>query len=75
MALSAAERAKNYRDRLKQKKTKHLEFKRKDCERKARKRASMNMKEKEIFVNNHRVAQRRHREKLKAKNKNIVQPK
>ncbi|CAF1932374.1 unnamed protein product, partial [Rotaria magnacalcarata] len=40
MPLTAAERAKNYRDRLKQKTNKYNDSKRKDRERKARKRAS-----------------------------------
>ncbi|CAF4304875.1 unnamed protein product [Rotaria socialis] len=74
MALTAAERAKNYRDRLKQKTKKYIDFKRKDCERKARKRTSMNINEKEVFLNNHRITQRRHRQKLKAKDENTVQP-
>ncbi|CAF4083557.1 unnamed protein product [Rotaria magnacalcarata] len=74
MSLTAAERAKNYRDRLKQKTNKYNDSKRKDRERKARKRASMTIKEKEISLINHRVAQRRYREKQKNKN-NLTEPK
>ncbi|CAM4822458.1 unnamed protein product, partial [Rotaria magnacalcarata] len=74
MPLTAAERAKNYRDRLKQKTNKYNDSKRKDRERKARKRASMTIKEKEISLINHRVAQRRYREKQKNKN-NLTEPK
>ena len=48
MALTVAEREKNYRNRLKEKKSKYTEFKRKDRERKVRKRASMGFKQKEI---------------------------
>ena len=65
MPLTAAERAKNYRDRVKKKTAKYLEIKRKDCERKAKKRASLNMKEKEIFLESHRKAQRVYRRKVK----------
>ena len=73
MSLTPAQRAKNYRYRLKQKRDKYNDFKRKDRERKAKKRASMTIKEKEVFAKNHRIAQQRHREKLKQNNSN--QPK
>ena len=73
MPLTPAERAENYRYRLKQKRDNYNDFKRKDRERKAKKWASMTIKEKEIFVTNHRIAQRRYREKLKQNNSN--QPK
>ncbi|CAF3951677.1 unnamed protein product [Adineta steineri] len=73
MPLTAAQRAKNYRYRLKQKTGKYNDFKRKDRERKAKKRASMTVKEKEIVVKHHRIAQQRYREKLKQNNSN--QPK
>lgn len=73
MPLTAAQRAKNYRYRLKQKTAKYNDFKRKDRERKAKKRASMTIKEKEVLAKHHRIAQQRYREKLKQNNSN--QPK
>jgi len=74
MALTAAQRAKNYRDRIKKKKTKYIDFKRKDCERKARKRTVMNSTEKEEYRNKHRMAQQRYVQKLKEKSNNVMQP-
>lgn len=74
MPLTAAERAKNYRNRLKQKRDKYNDFKQKDRERKAQKRASMTLKQIECSLINHRLAQQRYREKLKEKN-NSIQPK
>jgi hypothetical protein len=56
MPLTAAQRAKNYRYRLKQKTDKYNDFKRKDRERKAKKRASMTIKEKEVLAKHHRIA-------------------
>ena len=70
MPLTAAERMKNYRDRLKQKTAKYLEHKHKDRERKARKRVSMNKKEEEVFIENHRRAQRLYRRKVKGQDSN-----
>lgn len=70
MPLTAAERAKKYRDRLKQKTAKYLESKREDCARKARKRASMNTKEEEEFLENHRKAQLAYRRKVEGQNTN-----
>ena len=72
MRLTAAERAKNYRDRLKHNKIKYIDFKRKDCERKARKQALINTKEKEKFINSHRIAQQRYRQKLKEKENKAI---
>ena len=68
MALTVAEREKTYHNRLKEKKAKYTEFKRKDRERTVRKRASMNFKQNEGFVKNHRIAQRRYRQKLNKDN-------
>jgi hypothetical protein len=70
MALTGAERAKNYRDRRKEKKTKYIDFKKKDCERKARKQASLNPDEKEKHFEKHRISQQRYRDKLKKEKDN-----
>jgi hypothetical protein len=67
MALTAAERTKRYRDKLKKKRTKYNEFKQKDCRRKAEKRSAMSVKEQEKFLDNHRKAQQRYRNKRKLK--------
>lgn len=64
MALTGAERAKHYRDRRKQNKTKYIDFKKKDCERKARKQASLNPDENEKHLEKHRISQQRYRDKL-----------
>ena len=65
MALTIAERAKRYRDKLKQKRNKYDEFKQKDCRRKTSKRSKMTTKEREKFLDNHRKAQERYRNKKK----------
>jgi len=75
MAMTAEERAKKYRDRLKQNTTKYIDFKRKDRERKAQKQALMNVKEKENYRNKHRISQQKYCQKLKEKNNNKTQPK
>ena len=66
MASTAAERAKKYRDRIKQNQTKYSEFKRKDRLWKARKRMLMDKQERENQRDKHRMTQQRHRFKLKA---------
>ncbi len=70
MPLTGAERAKNYRARVKQNQTKYIELKEKDRERKARKQASLNSNEKEKYQEKHRISQQRYRDKLKQINNN-----
>ena len=70
MASTAAERAKKYRDQLKQNQTKYNEFKRKDRLREAQKRLSMGKQQRKNCRDKHRLAQQRYRCKLKAKENN-----
>ncbi|CAF1228818.1 unnamed protein product, partial [Rotaria sordida] len=55
MTLTEAERAKRCRGRLKQNTTKYIDLKRKGRERKARKKALMNVNEREKYRDKHRI--------------------
>ena len=61
MVLTAAERSKRYRDKLKLNPQKYQESKEKDRLRKTRKQTSMTKQEIEQQLKNHREAQARHR--------------
>jgi len=75
MVLTAAERSKRYRDRLKLNANKYQELKEKDRQRKIRKQASMTKQEKEQYRENHRNAQERHQKKVKTTVMNGMPPK
>jgi hypothetical protein len=59
-----------YRDRIKQNKTEYIDFKRKDCKRKAQKQALMNAREKEKYRDKHRISQQEYRKRFKEKDDN-----
>jgi hypothetical protein len=75
MVLTAAERSKRYRDKLKLNPNKYQELKKKDRQRKIRKQASMTKQEKEQYLKDHREAQERHRKKVKTTAMNGMAPK
>ncbi|CAF0921078.1 unnamed protein product, partial [Didymodactylos carnosus] len=73
MPLSVAERSRRYRERLKQKGD-DIKRKANDCRRKKVKRASLPPAQAAKFLDNHRKAQKRYRQRLKANNNNQVLP-
>ena len=75
MVLTAADRAKRYRAKLKEKHEKYLVFKQKDRQRKSRKRALMTKEQREKHLIKHQHAQRKHREKLEKENEDQQLPK
>ena len=64
MALTAAERAKRYREKLKKTQNKYDEYKQRERQRKYRQRASMTKQQRQKHLSQHRQAQQRYREKL-----------
>lgn len=71
MVLTAAQRAKRYREKLKEKINKYDEYKKKERQRKYRKRVAMTKQQREKHLAQHREAQQRYREKLKNKADNL----
>lgn len=74
MALTPAERAKRYRAKIKEKADKYTEYKHNDRRRKLKKRARMSKEEVDRFLDQHRKAQQRYREKINEKNEDQKPP-